>query len=66
MSTNGVNGSGSREHRRDLIVKWHAQGHDALDQYNIARFADGIEYTLAERINLLARSGGVSPQEGAA
>jgi hypothetical protein len=47
-------GAGTREAHRDLIVTWHAQGHDALDGYDIPRFADGLEYTISERIEQLA------------
>jgi hypothetical protein len=39
--------------RRLLIVKWHAQAHARLDEENIPRFADGLEYTLLERIDIL-------------
>lgn len=45
---------GADEARRKLIVGWHARGHDALDGYDIPRFEDGMEYTIAERIELLA------------
>lgn len=45
---------GANEARGKLIVGWHARGHDALDGYDIPRFSDGIEYTIAERIELLA------------
>lgn len=40
--------------RVSQIITWHALGHDALDGYEVARFADGLEYTIAERIELLA------------
>lgn len=42
------------ELRRDQIVTWHACGHDTLDELGVPRFADGLAYTLAERIGLLA------------
>lgn len=54
---------GAGEARRRLISKWHAQGHDALDAHGIPRFADGLEYTIAERIALLAAG---TPTETAA
>lgn len=39
-----------------LIVRLHAKGQTLLDRYGIPREADGIMYTIAERIELLAGS----------
>lgn len=59
-------GPSAREAQRDRIVKWHARGQDALDAYGIPRFADGIEYTIAERVDLLAAMGQIdkAPRRG--
>jgi hypothetical protein len=63
-------GPGARERRRDLIVTWHAMAHDELDKYGIPRHSDGLEFTLAERIEhladigkvpLIAKSPGITP-----
>lgn len=66
MSTSAA-GPEAHEHRRRLIVTWHALGHDALDGYDVPRFEDGLELTIAERIERLAgrpperkRSGGIA------
>jgi hypothetical protein len=47
-------GPGAAEERDRLIKRWHAAGHSELDRHDIPRFADGMEYTIAERIALLA------------
>lgn len=53
MSVSGA-GPDAGEMQRKRIVLWHADGHDALDRHGIPRFADGLSYTIAERIDLLA------------
>jgi hypothetical protein len=50
---------GADEKQTRRIVKWHAQGHDALDDLGVPRMADGLSYTIAERIRLLS-----TPEEG--
>jgi len=49
-----VKGPNADELRLKQIVTWHARGHDALDRHGIPRIAEGLEYTIEERIDLLA------------
>lgn len=58
MST-GTPMPGAAEGRTRLIVGWHASGHSRLDEFGIPRMRDGLEYTIGERIALLAEKGGV-------
>lgn len=54
-------GPGAREARRSQIVTWWARGHDELDKYGIPRLEPSApdtpmrEYTIAERIDMLAK-----------
>ena len=56
-------GPGAYEEQMRRISRWHARGHDALDAFGIPRRADGLEYTIAERITLLGEKGGVPKVE---
>ena len=61
-------GPGALEARRKEIVANHARGHHALDRYGVPRMTkpEGSEqfheYTIAQRIELLAEAGQITPQ----